>query len=352
MHRIIKEDVEKITEDLASFKPRIKGKKFLITGCAGFLGSWLSDVICAMDGEVIGVENFISGSKENIEHLLNAENFKLIERDVCEFDTEEKIDYILHMASIASPPLYQKYPVKTLDANVLGIKRMLELGLKNKIKGFMFGSTSEVYGKPHDEMIPTPEHFYGYVNSYGPRAMYDEGKRAGEAYCYAYFLEHNLPVRIARIFNTYGPRLDIKSTSLYGRVLIKFIHQALYDDQITIYGDGKQTRAFCYVSDTIEGLIKLLLTEGLNGEVMNIGNNEETSILALAKLIHRLTNSKAEFSFNHPPQYDIRDDPKRRCPDISRAKEKIGFNPRISLEEGLIKTIEWYKDMMRKRGEK
>lgn len=334
MSEIIQRDIEIIRKNLSKFGSRIRGKTFLVTGGAGFLGSWFCDVLNNFDSRIICVDNLSSGSERNISHL-KRENFQLIKEDICKFKVDEKIDYIVHMACIASPPLYQKYPVATLDASVFGTKNMLEIAKKSSVEGFLFTSTSEVYGDA--KVIPTPEDYWGNVNPIGPRSVYDEGKRVAETYCISYFRKNNLPVRIARIFNTYGPRLDVKSTSQYGRVVVKFISQALNNKPVTVYGDGSQTRSFCYVADLIEGLFRLLLTPSIDGEVINLGNTMEISILDLAKLIIKLTGSKSRIKFQPLPI----DDPKRRKPDISKAESLLNWTPKTSLKQGLTKTIRW-----------
>jgi UDP-glucuronate decarboxylase len=332
---IITQDINTIVHDLRRFKKKIKNKKFLITGGAGFLGSWFCDVVIAMNGKVVCVDNLSSGSKKNVKHLLDNQNFEFIKADVCEFQTKKKFDYIIHMASLAAVDVYQKNPIRTLDANLVGTKNMLEIARRQKIKSFLFTSTSEVYGDA--KIIPTPETYWGNVNPYGPRSMYDEAKRAAEAYCYAYRRKYKVPIRIARIFNTYGPRLDVKSTSQYGRVVVKFIWQALNNRPLTVYGDGKQTRSFCYITDQIIGLFKLLLTPKIDGEVVNIGNDKEIRIIDLAKLVIKLINSKSKITFKPLPP----DDPKRRCPDLRKAKKLLHFKPKVGLEEGLKRMIKW-----------
>jgi len=349
MHPIIEEDIEAISRELENFREKIAEKKFLITGGAGFLGSWFCDVIIALNGKVICVDNLSSGSTKNINHLLANPNFRFVQADVIDYQPKEAIDYIVHMASIASPSMYMEHPVETLDANIIGIKKILEMAKSLCVKEFLFTSTSEVYGNPSDQFIPTPESYYGFVNSFGPRSMYDEGKRAAEAYCYSYFIQSQkegkiLPIRIARIFNTYGPKLDIEGTSLYGRALIKFIYQALNGKPVTVYGDGKQTRSFCYIADQIVGLFKLLLAPGIDGEVINIGNNTEISILDLAKLIIGISNSKSSMEFNSLPTYSMKDDPRRRCPDIKKAEKLLHYQPKTDLKEGLKRTIEWARE--------
>jgi len=337
----ISEDIEEVVKEIESLKDKVEGRKFLVTGGAGFIGSWLCDMLHQLGGKVVCVDNFLTGSEENIKHLLGKDNFKIVNSSVCDFQTEENFDYIIHAASIASPSIYQKHPIETLDTNLIGTKKLLELARRRNVEAFLFTSTSEVYGNVPPEMIPTPETYYGFVNSFGPRCMYDEGKRAAEAYCYSYFQEYKIPIRIARIFNTYGPRLDINNTG-YGRVVIKFIDQALKNKLLTVYGDGRQTRSFCYVTDTIYGLLKLLLLDGLDGEVFNIGNDKETRIIDLAYKIKDITKSNSEIVFQPLPK----DDPLRRCPDLTKARNILKYSPKVNLEEGISKTVEWYKNVI------
>lgn len=347
MHEIIKRDLEEVKNRLIKFENKIKNKTFLVTGGSGFIGSWFCDVLDGFGAKIICVDNLSSGSVDNIKHLIGKSNFEFHEIDILNYKNNIKLDYIIHMASIATPGIYQKYPIETLDTNLIGTREMLKLAEKNNVKGFLLTSTSEVYGNPTDDNIPTSEDYYGYVNSYGPRAMYDEAKRGAEAYCYSFFLKNqNLPIRIVRIFNTYGPKLDIKSTSQYGRALVKFIWQALHDEPITIYSDGKQSRAFCYIIDQLEGLFNLLLTDGLNGQVINIGSNKEYSILELAEKIIKITNSKSKLAHGSPPNYDLKDDPRRRCANSSKAKDKLGWNITVDLDEGLKRTSEWLKSQI------
>jgi nucleoside-diphosphate-sugar epimerase len=341
MNKIILEDLQLLHSNLKDFKDKIKGKTFLITGGAGFLGSWFCDVVIGFDGKVICIDNLSSGSKKNIEHLIGNKNFKLIEQDFLNYNPIEKIDYIVHMASIATPPLYMKFPIETLESNITGTKKLLDFALKNQVKGILFMSTSEIYGNPPDSEIPTKETFHGIVNSFGPRCMYDEGKRAAEAYCYSYFHKHKLPIRVSRTFNTYGPRLDVESPSQYGRSLIKFVHQAVNGNPITVYGDGNQTRSFCYITDQIEGLFKLLLMPGVDGEVFNIGNPKEFKILEMANMVVKASKSKSKVTLGSPANYNLKDDPKRRCPDITKANKMLDYTPKINLEQGLIRVIEW-----------
>jgi len=332
----ISEDISSVVNENKKLMNEVEGKKVLITGGAGFIGSWMCDVLYRLKAHTFCVDNLSTGSTENIRHLLNKKRFNFIKADVCKYSTSQKFDFIVHAASIASPSIYQKYPIETLDANLLGTRNMLELARKSDAT-FLFTSTSEVYGNA--EVIPTPETYYGYVNPFGPRCMYDEGKRAAEAYCYSYFHTYRLRIRIARIFNTYGPRLDVSNAG-YGRVVIKFITQAISNTPLTIYGDGTQTRSFCYITDTVNGLLKLLLVKGIDGEVVNIGNDSEVRIIDLARMILKMTKSKSEIIFLSP----LKDDPLRRRPDLKKARKLIGYAPKISLKEGLRRMIEWWEN--------
>jgi nucleoside-diphosphate-sugar epimerase len=343
MNYIIEEDLKELKHNLSDLAEKIQGKKFLVTGGAGFLGSWFCDVLDSFNADITCVDNISSGSEKNIDHLLGKENFHFINSNLLDFESDKKFDYIVHMASIATPPLYMKYPIETLDININGTRKLLEKARADNVEGFLFMSTSEVYGNPPDNQIPTKETFHGIVNSFGPRSMYDEGKRAAEAYCYSYYHSFKLPIRISRTFNTYGPRLDIVSPNQYGRALIKFINQATCNNPITIYSDGNQTRSFCYITDQIEGLFRLLLTPGIDGEVFNIGNQKELSIIALANLILKTTNSKSNITLESQANYNLRDDPKRRCPDITKANITFGYSPKVDIEDGLKRVADWMR---------
>jgi dTDP-glucose 4,6-dehydratase len=303
----------------------------LITGGAGFIGSHLCDRLIAQGHKVICVDNLITGRMENITHLLNNPNFKFIRQDVTTFlDIKEDIDYVLHFASPASPVDYLKYPIQTLKVGSLGTHNTLGLA-KAKGAKFLLASTSEVYGDPL--VNPQPEAYLGNVNAIGPRGVYDESKRFAEALTMAYHKTHKIDVKIARIFNVYGERMRKED----GRVIPNFITQALRGQPLTVYGDGSQTRSFCYISDMIEGLFKLFFSN-LN-EPVNLGNPNEVTILELAQRIIGLTRSKSKISFRPLPA----DDPKVRCPDITKAKTLLSWLPTIPLQDGLTRTIEWFK---------
>jgi nucleoside-diphosphate-sugar epimerase len=309
--------------------------KVLVAGGAGFIGSWLCEELLKQNFGVICVDNLCTGREQNVSNLKQNKNFEFINHDITKPLPESlgKIDFIFHLASPASPPAYQKLAIETLLVNSNGTLNLLELARKNNAV-FLFASTSEVYGNPMQH--PQKETYWGNVNPNGIRSMYDESKRFGEALCMAYLRKYNIDLRIARIFNTYGPRMRADD----GRVISNFINQSLQNKPLTIYGDGKQTRSLCYISDLAEGLLSLMFAEGIKGEVVNLGNSNERTIIELADIIKRLTNSKSDILFKDLPQ----DDPERRCPDISKAEKFLNWTPRVNLEEGLEKTVEWYKD--------
>jgi UDP-glucuronate decarboxylase len=303
----------------------------LVSGGAGFLGSWMCEVLVAQNAKVICLDNLSSGREENIDHMRNNENFLFLRHDISQpIVLDTKIDFILHMASRASPLEFEQFPIQIMKANTLGTWIALGIAKKNNAR-LLFTSTSEIYGE--SQIIPTPETYHGNVNTLGIRGCYDEAKRAGEATCMAYMRQHDVDVRIVRIFNTYGPRM--RSDGYYGRVVPRFIMQALSNDPITIFGDGSQTRSFCYVTDQIDGLLRFLAKDGLKGEVINIGNPVELSIADLAGIIKKITGSTSNLQYFPLPQ----DDPHRRCPIITKAHDLLGWIPKIDLETGLKKTI-------------
>ena len=305
--------------------------RILISGGAGFIGSHLCDYLLKKRNKVICLDNLLTGRKENIVHLLKNKNFKFIKQDVSEkFSLSGRVDAICHLASAASPKDYLKFPVETLKAGSIGTLNLLRLAKKKKAV-FLLASTSEVYGDP--KISPQREDYWGNVNSIGPRAVYDEAKRFSEALVMAFYRKHSLEIRIARIFNTYGPRMKKDD----GRVIPAFIDQALKNKPLTVFGKGNQTRSFCYVSDLIEGLYKLLRAKETGP--INLGNSFEMKIIDLAKLIIKLTRSKSSLTYQVLPI----DDPKCRRPDIKKAKKLLSWQPEINLEQGLQKTITWFK---------
>jgi UDP-glucuronate decarboxylase len=327
-----------IGEDLEKIKSTVKGdafaeKKALVTGGAGFIGSWLSDVLVGFGADVTAVDDLSTGRIKNIDHLTKNPLFKFVKSDVCAFDSKEKFDFIFHMAGHASPDEYQAHPIETLQTSALGSFGMAELARKNDAT-LLFASTSEVYGDT--EVIPTPESYWGKVNPIGPRSCYDEGKRFAEALLMAYSKQYGLDVRVPRIFNSYGPRL--REDGLYGRAMSRFILQALTNQPITVYGDGKQTRSFCYITDTVTALMMLMMSPQAKGEVVNVGNTKEVTILELAKKVKETTKSKSTIQFHSLPK----DDPKRRCPDTTKLEMLVGWKPNVCFDEGLKRTIGWF----------
>ena len=310
-------------------------KTVLVTGGAGFLGSHLCEKLLDQGHEVICVDNCFTGNKENVYHLVSNPRFEFLRHDIT-FPLYVEVDEIYNLACPASPIHYQFDPVKTTKTSVHGTINML--GLAKRVKArFMQASTSEVYGDP--AIHPQPESYWGHVNPIGRRACYDEGKRCAETLCFDYHRQHGLNIKVARIFNTYGPRMYMHD----GRVVSNFIVQALQNKPITIYGDGTQTRSFCYVQDMIEGFVRLMeLENGFTGPV-NLGNPGEFTILELAEQVIDLTNSKSDLVFEPLPE----DDPRQRKPDISLAREELGWEPGVRLREGLMKTIEYFDSIMK-----
>jgi len=305
--------------------------KILITGGAGFIGSHLCDYFLKKGHDVIAMDNLITGKVDNIAHLAGNKHFHFIEQDVTEYlYLEGKVDYIFHFASPASPLDYQKYPIQTLKVGSLGTHKALGLAREKKAK-FLLASTSEVYGDP--KVNPQKEDYWGNVNCIGPRGVYDEAKRFAEALTMAYHRYHKIDTRIARIFNTYGPRMRKND----GRVIPAFINQALDGKPLTVFGDGSQTRSFCYISDLVEGLYKLAASSV--NEPINLGNYDEMSILQFAEELLKITKSKSRILFKPLPV----DDPKVRRPDVTRAKDLLGWQPKVKLREGLLRTIEWFR---------
>jgi dTDP-glucose 4,6-dehydratase len=317
-----------------SRKPRISPPRHptsVVTGAAGFLGSHLVDLLLARGHKIIGIDNFVTGTVDNISHLSGNPNFKFIEQDVTEYlFLDVLVDYVWHFASPASPIDYLELPIQTLKVGSLGTHKALGLAM-NKHARFLLASTSEIYGDPL--VHPQTEDYWGNVNPIGPRGCYDEAKRFAEALTMAYHKEHRVETRIVRIFNTYGPRMRLHD----GRVVPAFISQALKHRPVTVFGRGRQTRSFCYVSDLIEGIYRLMLSPC--DRPVNIGNPAEMTVLEFAKAIIRATGSRSKISFKPLPQ----DDPRQRRPDITRARKILGWAPQVPLAEGLVKTIDYFR---------
>jgi UDP-glucuronate decarboxylase len=332
---MISDELKEIARHLGARSSDIAGKRVLVTGGAGFLGSWLCDVLVDRGASVICLDNLASGLKANISHLLDDDQFTFIEHDIAKPITfNEPLDLVMHLASRASPLEFEKYPIQILKANTLGIWVALGIAKKHGAR-FLYTSTSEIYGAA--TVFPTPETYNGNVNSLGPRSCYDEAKRCGESFVIAYKMQHGMDVRIARIFNTYGPRM--RSEGVYGRVIPRFIEQALKNEPLTIFGDGSQTRSFCYVTDQLEGLLRLAFLDEAEGQVVNIGSEAEITILELAELITKMTASTSELQFFPLPK----DDPPRRRPDITRARRLLTWEPKVALRDGLGRTIGYYR---------
>ncbi len=315
--------------------------KCIVTGGAGFIGSHLTDELISNDYEVFAIDNLLTGDERNIAHLQTNPLFHFIKHDVINplpkeiLDSLGKIDFIYHLASPASPPQYRKYSIETLMVNSKGTKNLLDLALSYKSR-FLLASTSEIYGNPL--IHPQTESYYGNVNTLGIRACYDEAKRFAEAITMEYNRKFSIDTRIVRIFNTYGPRMQKDD----GRVVSNFINQAIENVPLTVYGDGLQTRSFCYISDMINGIYSAMEAKGLNGEVINLGNPDEKTIIEIGNLILKLTGSSSKLS---KVSDKYMDDPDRRKPDITKANKLLEWYPKILLADGLKETIQYFKDL-------
>ncbi len=333
MDAITKEDLDRILGDVRS--EAFQGKRVLVSGGSGFLGSWVCDFLVLAGARVVCLDNLSTGLFENVDHLKGTKGFEFERADVSAYVGRGKFDLVFHLASRPSPEDYQKHPVETALANSTGTHRMLEVARKNDARVF-YASSSEVYGDP--EIFPTSESYEGKVDPLGPRSCYEEGKRFGEALCKAYRDEYGVDVRIGRIFNSYGPRL--RAEGFYGRVVSRFILQCLKGEDVTVFGDGSQTRSFCYVTDTVTGLLLLCGGEGLAGEAVNLGSRDETKVVDLAREIVRLSSSSSRISFQPFPPGDHR----RRLPDGGKAWRTIHWGPRVGLDEGLKRTLHWFSN--------
>lgn len=309
----------------------------LVAGGSGFLGSNFCRLLLDKGHKVWALDNLVTSSIDNLEAIKDDPNFSFLQTDVVKSDflnelSQIKFDAVYHLASPASPPKYQEYPVETLEVNSIGTKNLLELARRDGAK-FIYASTSEVYGDP--SVHPQPETYWGNVNSFGPRSCYDEAKRYGEAMCYTYLTKYDVDVRLVRIFNTYGPNMDPDD----GRVVSNFVTQALRGNKMTIYGDGSQTRSFCYVDDLIRGFY-LMMEKPVKGEVINLGNPSEFTMLELAQKVQAILGKQLELVNEPLPQ----DDPKQRRPDIAKAQRLLGWQPEVDLDRGLSATIEYFKN--------
>ena len=335
------EDVRLIANDLNDFSKELEGKTVLIAGGKGFLGTYFVNVLNRINEtlhapmKIVIIDNLIT-SKER-ESILSP-NVTLLKQDISEsFDFPDDLDYIIHAASIASPPTYRKFPIKTVDVNYQGTRNLLEIARKKKIKSMLFLSSSEIYGDP--EVVPTPESYQGKVSCTGPRACYDESKRLAETISILYFQQYKVPVKIARPFNVYGPYLNLTD----GRIIPDFMKNAIEKSEIVIHSDGSPTRSFCYVSDAIRAFFKLLFSNH-DGMICNVGNNEEISVSNVAKMIQKTIGKSISINMikSDDPNYTT-DNPQRRCPDLSLIKKSVNYTPQINFEEGLKRVYNWYK---------
>src|SRR2546425_5630623 len=332
MDAIIREDIDQVKKSLDP-EP-FRGKSVLISGGSGFLGSWICDALSQIVSRIICVDNLSTGVFENIEHLKGTKDFEFEKADICTYSRNPKVNMVFHLASRPAPEDYQKHPVETALANATGTDKMLDLARRNDARVF-YSSSSEVYGDP--EVFPTPESYEGKVDPLGPRSCYEEGKRFGEALCKAYHDQYGLDVRIGRLFNSYGPRL--RAEGLYGRVISRFILQALRGDDITVFGDGSQTRSFSYVTDTVSASLLFMGLDRSSEMVLNIGTKEERKIRDLAERIKAIAVSDSTIRFLPLPAGDHM----RRLPDTRRVEKLLGWSPSIRLETGLDRTLRWFR---------
>lgn len=345
--KILEEDIANIAESIGKLFPKIEGRTFLITGGSGFIGKYLVRTLHFLNTSklkkkciIISVDNYITSSTKH-SWLPKNNEVEFLKQDVTKpFKIKGRIDYIIHAAGIASPVHYGKYPLETIDSAVSGTKNMLELAKLKKVKSFLFFSSSEIYGNPPKDKIPTSEDFNGNVSSIGPRACYDESKRLGETLCMTYFDLFKTPIKIVRPFNIFGPGMNYQDH----RVIPSFIYQAIRKKDILIHSNGEQTRTFCYASDAATAIFKVLLSTK-NGQVYNVGNSDnEISMNDLAKLVGKAVNEKTRIkNVNYPKNYP-EDEPLRRCPDITKIKKELNYSPEIDLEKGLIRTAAWCKE--------
>jgi UDP-glucuronate decarboxylase len=352
MDIFLKKDAQKVIGHLGELNKTFSGKTILITGAAGFLGSHFVHYFINLNDslqlkhtcKIIAWDNLIRDKPDWIEQLADRTDLIFENRNVVNDSCDRKIDFVIHAASIASPKFYRKYPLETMDTNVIGTRNVLECCKTNDVESLLFISTSEIYGDPTSENIPTPEEYWGHVNSIGPRACYDESKRYGETLCMNFLKIHGIPVKIARPFNVYGIGLNPGD----GRVIPDFFKDAISKNRIELLSDGKATRTFCYVSDAIEGLLRVLLSN-YNGEAFNIGTEvPEISISELAEKIKNICNNNGSIDFakSDDPEYNV-DNPSRRCPSIKKAKSLLGYQPKVTLTEGLEITYEYYNQLLK-----
>jgi len=337
---VFSEDIKIIANELKEFHDELEEKTILIAGGKGFLGTYFTNVLTKINEtlskpmKIIVLDSLITSKDEKD---ANDSNIEFLEQDISKrFEIKGNIDYIIHAASIASPPIYRKFPIKTVDVNYQGTRNLLEIARNKKIKSMLLLSSSEIYGDP--DIFPTPESYVGKVSCIGPRACYDESKRLAETISILYYQQYQIPIKIARPFNVYGPYLNLND----GRIIPDFMNNAINKSEIIIHSDGSPTRSFCYASDAISGFFKLLFSE-CNGIICNVGNDEEISVENVAKMIQKIMENEISIKMieSKDPNY-IKDNPQRRCPDLSLIKKSIDYKPKINLEEGLKRTYTWY----------
>ena len=340
LDEIFTTDIKVIAEDLRDFYEELEGKTVLIAGGKGFLGTYFTNVLIKINEtlskqvKIIVLDSLIT-SKDKEDN--SNSNVKFLQQDISEsFELHDDIDYIIHAASIASPPTYRKFPIKTVDVNYQGTRNLLEIARERKIKSMLFLSSSEIYGDP--EVFPTPESYVGKVSCTGPRACYDESKRLAETISILYFQQYEIPIKIARPFNVYGPYLNLND----GRIIPDFMNNAIKKSEIIIHSDGTPTRSFCYVSDAISAFFRLLFSEH-NGMIYNVGNDEEVSVKEVAETIQKIMGKSINIRMveSNDPDY-TKDNPQRRCPDLSLIKDSVKYIPKINLEDGLKRIYKWY----------
>ncbi len=345
---IVKEDMYLIAEAIKKEGKKLEGKTLLISGGAGFIGSYILATIHELNEEyfskpcrVISIDNFITGRKRRIVEEIKSDYFTFIEADVTKpLDIKGRVDYIIHAAGLASPVYYQKYPLETIESAIYGVRNLLEIAKLKKSKSFLYFSSSEIYGDPDPNFIPTPETYRGNVSAIGPRACYDESKRLGETICMVFYEKYKTPIKIVRPFNVFGPGMLPNDY----RVVPMFISNALKGRPLPVHDKGNQTRTFCYISDAIVGFLKVLLSSK-SGEVYNVGNeNDEINMMKLAMIISDLFKNKVEVHTVKYPSTYPQDEPKRRCPDLTKIRTNLSYKPSVSLRQGLSRVIKWYKE--------
>ena len=348
MHKIIKEDLESIIRDLGEDAKKLEGKTLLISGGAGFLGSYFVGTIHLLNKKfanpckVIIIDNYITGSKDSFIHKLADENIRLIEADVTKpFNIDEPVHFIIHAAGLASPVYYRKFPLETIDVAILGTKNLLELAREKKVESYLGFSSSEIYGNPDPNFVPTPETYRGNVSCIGPRSSYDESKRLAETISVTYHQIHGVPTKVVRPFNIYGPGMKPNDY----RVVPTFMTRAMQGKPLPVHDKGNQTRTFCYISDAIVGFLKVLLSHK-SGEIYNVGiDGPEVNMVSLASMVANLFQHKVPVELIDYPDTYPADEPNRRCPDLTKIKTHLNYSPKVGLKDGLERTLAWYRDI-------